>query len=340
MKPSLSLVLMLVSTFYFASCSKIEDMSDNAVKASENSGRAADAAQESREEIAVGRMMSRSASASDSRRKALKAIPEQISFENKVTEASKYVKAFEFQVWTGQRYDSLAFLKQLYEDAMNEFFRGLVELNSGNELAQTGQSPFRLRSGSKNRDLNIFAVAVALHGEHILQEHVIAAKEEKSELISMYDLLKKALRSVQKVEMGEMYFQDLEEYEKVVYEYREQALDLLQARITMLLTMNLVKVSEIKNSKMEAILLKTPFKRSFYSQYPNKNLAQKYKLNEYLDAALKVKDFLQEIGIEPVIISDLRNYYGKMRFPHIKENQTEEEMDLLAEHKRLISEFF
>ncbi len=286
------------------------EMADNAAKASENSGKAAKAASDSREEIANSRLMARSGAASASRREALEGIMAMDSISMKITEASKYVKSFEFQLWTGQRYDTQAYKESMYEDAMSELFRSVEELY-GKPIAGQELSPFKAFSGAKNNNMNVYALAVSMHGVHQVQGVSTTNKAYKGE-DSIYDIIKNSLRSIKKVENGTESFSSLKEHEIVVYNYKEEALALIQARYNMLLTMNLAKVSDLKKSTVSGLSL-LYFKKSFDSKITNINLGEQKEANKYLDAALKVQDFMQEIGERTIVNDKIAKIYSKMR---------------------------
>jgi hypothetical protein len=315
-KSKLSWLLLTLSLANFTSCSKIQEMGDNAKVASDNSGKAATAAGESREEIAAGRLMTRSGSTSQSRRESFLSMLEMDTLAMKITEASKYVKGFEFQLWTGQKYDTKDYLDVLYEDALQEFFRSLYEANGDKSLAKSDFSPFKLiGKGSKERTANIYALALAMHGEHNVQKYVIVPnKEELDDTTSIYTLIRDTLVKIRLVEQGKRSFAELKPFELAVYDYREDAIALMQARYNALLTLAVARLSPLKDGKVEA--LNTLYlKRSFNSRFLQLNLGQQYQTNVYLDAAVKVKRLLKEVGVEAEIIKPLDKLYKKMILP-------------------------
>lgn len=321
MKKSMTSMLALGLTLgTLASCSKLDDTAKNAEKATINSGRAADsstraakAAEESREEIANARLMQRSGSASESRKEYLDEMMQMETLPMKVTNASKYVKAFEFQLWTGQKYDNKRYLDLLYEDAMEEFFRSLYELNGDKSLAKSNLSAFKLMGKGKEQSLDIYALSLAMHGIHNVQDSIVNDKKILSKTTSIYDLIKNGLRAAQDVENGKLALGELKEYEKTVYDYRADALALVQVRYNAMLTLAVARLSNIKDSKMKAlsnIYLGLP--RSYKSRFQDLSLGQQHQTNVYLDAAIKVKRFMQEIDMKPELIKPLRKLYEKM----------------------------
>lgn len=307
MKKSLSSLLVVGMTLgSLVSCSKMDDAAKNAKKAGTAAG-------ESREEIARGRMMTRSGSASASRREALDSLMKMKTLAMKITEASKYSKAFEFQLWSGQRYDTKEYLDQLHEDAMEEFFRSLYELNGDKSIASSDLSPFKIMGKGKKHSLNIYAISLAAHGVHNVQEKVTVAKNLLPDTTSVYGLIKEGLRKSELVEAGKMNLGDLADYEKTVYDYRDDAKALIQVRYNAMLTLAIARLSNIKDSKVKGlanIYLGLP--RSFNSRFSELNIGQQYQTNIYLDAAIKVKNYMTEIGMQPELIKPIKKLYGKM----------------------------
>ena len=316
MKSVTSLLVIGLTFGQLMSCSKLDDTAKNAKQATVNSGVAADAASQSREEIANGRVMTRSGSSSASRREALEQIPKVKSLAQKITEASKYVKAFEFQLWTGQRYDTDEYKLRLYEDAMEEFFRAIYELADDKSVAHMVEkgkiNPFKIIGSGKSKD--IMAVAIAMHGVHNVQELVTVPREDKNaDTTSIYGLIKEGLRKAEMVEAGKMQMSDLEEYEQTVYDYREEARALVEVRYNGMLTLAIARLSNIKESMLKGlanIYLGLP--RSFESKFYEMNIGRQFQTNVYLDGAIKTQRFMREVNIPERMIKPLRKLYGKM----------------------------
>lgn len=316
---SFKIILSIFLSISLSSCSKLDEMGENAEGAKENSGRAAIAAEESREEIANGRMISRTSGASASRRKALKSLGEMESFSAKVTEASKFVQAFEFQYWTGQRYDTEDYLEALYTDAMREFFRSLMELNGDESIAKTNPSIFSFWKSVREKNMNISAIAVAMHKMSNVQTLVTVPRiDSQPKSLSVYELIKRALKNIELVENGELNFSDLREYEEIVYNYRDEALAITQARLNMFLTMALMESTELKDytTTLPLVSKGAPI-FSYDSNFDKLNLGEQHRVNDYLDAALKVKVFLEELNKDILYDEKLVYLYEKLNLSHL-----------------------
>lgn len=312
MNKTLSLLLIIALTF---GCGKLEEMGNNAEAAKDNSGRAADAAGESREEIAYSRLMGRSGATSAARRKAFTTMLDMESFEMKVTEAAKYLKGFEFQLWTGQRYDSSKYLNALKTDAVNEFFRSTTEAFDDTSIVGEEINPIRISSGKKDRDLNVMALSVAMHQVHSVQKHITVENNGTlTESETMLSLLKTALTNIQKVKKGLISFNDLREHEQAVYHYRQEALTVMEARVDMFMVMALSKVSPLKDSSISGLSLAF-FKRKFDSRYLELEEGAQVEVNKYMAEAKKTALFLESLGVKVNPEAKVRSVFEKMVLP-------------------------
>lgn len=337
MKATLALSLVLILTV--SSCGKLDKMSENATAASENSGRAADAASESREEIAYSRMMGRSGATSAQRREALEGVLSMKTFEMKVTEAAKYLAAFEYQLWTAQKYDSGKYLDALKTDAVNEFFRSLSELYADASIVDAEITPLRMNETQRDLDMNILSMAVALHKVHNVQE--LVTKDQRGQLQeaeSMLSILRSSLERIHLVKNEELAFDQLKEHEKAVYNYRKESLRLLQGRIDMFLSMTLSKVSPIKDGTTRAAKL-TYLDRSFQSRYAQLELGRQVEVNKYVREAAKAATFLDSIGEKVVIDKSVNALMLKMRFPNFAStNKSNEATHSQKNHQEFVKE--
>ncbi|MEX0798366.1 MAG: hypothetical protein WD025_02930 [Bacteriovoracaceae bacterium] len=339
---------LLVLSFLFASCDKLNDMSDNAVKASENSGRAADAASESRDEIAQGRIMSRAGAAKEARGKALERMKAAKSLEGKVIEATTYYKAFEYLLWTGQRYDSKEYLYELMEDAFNELYRTLRELNDEKSLADTGPTAFRILAKRKDRDRNILALSLAMHKVHGLQSTKNPmASADFEEGTSPLDIIKSSLAKIKKYENGIIDYHELRNYEVAIYENIGEFISLVNTRYNMILTLALSELTNIDESKKEALLslaLPTSWKK-LNSEYLSINDAQKRAANRYLNSAFDLKKFMLENEYEVVMDKRVRKIFKKLVNPVRSDDRSfsalsARDQDSVAEHYETLGKLF
>ncbi|MCB9091298.1 MAG: hypothetical protein H6621_10340 [Halobacteriovoraceae bacterium] len=335
---------MILSSILMTSCGALKDTADNAKQATKNSGRAADAAEvsadnsgraadsaeesavnsgraaeaaeQSREEIAEARMMSRKGESSMSRDEyfsRLKSDEETTTFAHKVAMAAKYYKAFEFQVWTGQRYDTIEYREKLFKDAINEYFRKIQDLTEGKNLADYNASPLGL--GDKNNANAIMALAVAMHEKNGLQDYVLANTQKDVEILSFYKLMEKASLRVADVEKEEIYFKDLKEYEEDASYYRDEFVELVNLRYNMLLIMGLTKISGMGESLAGMVTFLKMGISKWETRFTTLDLGQRNKVNLWLENSLKAKDLLERLGVEPRMYSDVKKRLQNMTRP-------------------------
>lgn len=217
---------------------------DSIESAKENAEKAATAAQESREEIANGRLQQRKGATSESRSRSFKDMREEDAFEHKVTGAVKFVVAFEFQVWTGQKYDTHSYKETLIESGFEEFFRSLTGAFGGNTnyIVETEISPASLiRQGEAK---SFLAIAAALHKTNDYSDLMEEWRKDHTSM-SMLDLLEAALVRIRQFEDGIFPYEEFRAYEKVVYRYEKVVYKLLQARMNALLLIVMSKSTNI-----------------------------------------------------------------------------------------------
>lgn len=303
----------------FVSCNQLDDAANNA--------------SESRDEIAVGRLLSRKAAASKSRSDYMKLMKESKTFEGKAYHAGKWMKALEFQVWTGQKYDTNRVLLEMYDEAILEFFRAIYDLNKSKNISKSKLSPFYIRSKKKNQAYNLYAMGVTLH----LINPVQVTTEQRVEgykQMSFFDVLKRGLRKIKRVDDGEIPYSSLTKWERSLDEYREEALMILAHRVDMFLTMSLVNLTDLKDKGQISALYDLKAKKNLNSLFPKLDRGKKKITNRYLDGAIKTINFLNEIEQEMLIHKDVRKMYGKLQID--KTNKDED----LNKHLRYLREIF
>lgn len=329
---------LFLSAFAFTSCSKLEDMSKNATKASENSGKAAEAASESREEIANGRVMTRAGAAKDARAKALERMKERKSIEGKVVEAATYFKAFEYQLWTGQRYDNQEYLDSLIEDAMNEIYRNLKELNNDKRISKTNPTAFRINPWRKKRDANLLAFSLGMHKVHGLQitrdpiSNTPVEVEFSDEGTSVLDIIKSSLKRIREYENGFLAYGELKPYEVVVYENIEEFTTLVNVRYNMILTLALAEISNVEESTIEgfsSIILPSSW-NSLDNEYMEINDAKKRKANKYITEAAKLRNFMLDHGFTNFMYNPIEKSFKRMKNP----SRSDEDIVILSNNEQ------
>lgn len=313
-RKTLGVLLLLSISVASTSCKMME----NAETAAKNSGNAAKAAGDSREEIANSRLLGRSGGSSASRREAFNALKELNTFEAMRIEASKYMKAFEFQLWTGQRYDDQAKKNQFIYNSVVELFGSITEL-TGKKVSVAKLSPFKLTGSTKS--LRVYALATQLDQLHDYQVH---ATEQgiNSESMSMYDILKKGLLSAVEAEKGLLDLDSMDKYEKAIHNYKADIIALFKARHDMYLTASLAMISDIKKNALTGLWISSI--GNFQSKYMSLNIREQKTVNEkMLEKALETKEFLSSIGVEftenDKTSKKLKKIFSRMKMDEVEE---------------------
>jgi len=348
------LAQLLICSVILSSCSKLDDMGKNASKASENSGKAATAASESRDEIAHGRIITRAGGAKDARGKAFDRMRSRYTLQGKVVEAATYMKAFEYQLWTGQRYDEDTYLVSLLEDAVNELYRNISELNEGKSIDDTNPTSFRVSAKNKDRDMNIVAMSLALHKVHGLQITVEPIELEEgfsllsgddNQGLSTLEFIKNTLVKINQYEDlraqnilidTKSYFTS---YEFAIYSKKSLFEALLNTRVNALLTLAVAELSNIDESKIEALsaLFMPDFMDSVNNEFLTLNDAQKLDAIKYLNEAYKLKSFLDNNKLDGSIYKDIQKIFRKMRHP---KNNEETLLQMNIMDKKMVDDYY
>lgn len=312
--------LLLAGAFLLTACENpISSMTDTAEEAATNSGLAAESAAESREEIATGRMMSRLSSSSESRENHFETILESESFEAKVLAAGKWMKALEFQHWTGQRHDTKEVLEAMYTEAITEYFSKVSEFNGGVSVALTSLSPTPKGTSEEeladyDKALNVYAMAVAMHSLATTNEYTTVKNVSGHEAKSFFDLIEEGLDEFRKVEKGELAFQELKPWVQKLSEHKEEALAMVNNRANMLLMMVITRVTTIKEVPREqagAMLMG----EKISSRFSELNIGKQNAVNRYLGATLQSIGVMAKNEMEPSIDGIIKLVFSKLDTP-------------------------
>lgn len=219
---------------------------------------------------------------------------DEAEFGTRITAAGVYYKSMEFQLHTGNGdFDTEENLKEFYLDSANEFTRRLCDLYERINVKK--MSPTK----NNKMEMSFYALAVSMHMNHSF--HDLIAKSKQEEAVSMYDLLKQALRK-------EKNGKKLKEHEEVLLNgiNREIMVELIKARVDILSALALKNLTDKRDmtlgQKAKALLFKISGGRfgdiDLPEVYDKSNEATKIYTEKYLDAAVKTKAFLKEIAIE------------------------------------------
>lgn len=252
-------------------------------------------------------------------------------FKNKIADACIFFKAFEYQLMTDEEvlYDH-QMKSLLYEDAANEFTKrigGIADQIKANKLNPTDES-------LENEEQVYYAFALALHMNHHYQD-IVVSRLSNLQTNSMNDIVKASLLKSSRREA-------LETHEGIIVngENEQVMIDLLKARVDILSALALKNLTNKKEmslvQKGKGLLFKISAGHfgsiDLPETYDKANDSTKEWTEKYLDAALKTKKFLQEIGVEKKLEKTLRSAFKDIDLN--EKNSGEKKDETKAEKKR------
>lgn len=258
----------------------------------------------------------RTKEAQETRDRAFEAMNNSEVFEDKLTEAVAYHHGFEFHLWNNgnTKEDTPAFREELMETAVDEYFRSIQrfmdEAKNPAEVSPTNED---------NWASNLMALAVTMHEIHHHQEtlthdHPNIAKH------SMYSMVKDALRLQQKINRGEMTRDELNSWQNALLFWHDEAINMLRYRYNMLMTMTLVKVSDVRKKPrfgwfgIAGLYIKA--KHVYFkwdSKFHTLVESRQAKINDFVEEAIKTREFLTEIGAKVELDSKVKKALSKMQ---------------------------
>ncbi|PIP93306.1 MAG: hypothetical protein COW00_09670 [Bdellovibrio sp. CG12_big_fil_rev_8_21_14_0_65_39_13] len=260
----------------------------------------------------------RTKEAQETRDRAFEALDKETVFEDKLTEAAAYHQGFEYQLWTNHStaQDTTEFREDLMETAVDEYFRALQrfmdEAKDPSDLSPTNED---------NYAQNLMVMAVTMHESHHAQDLVIK-NDPKVEKVTMLSMVKESLRLQKKINAGEMKRSDLKAYQNALLFWHDEAVNMLRYRYNILMTMTLVKVSDVKKKPSFGLFglagLYIKAKTVYFnwdSKYASLTESRQAKINDFVDEAIKTRDFLKEIGVEVKLDSKVAKALGHMQMP-------------------------
>lgn len=324
-------VLSLVG--FLASCEQLDNMKNMNNKTNELATTSDKIANRTEEVLDVSNQLrrntgdlyhqARSKEAEETRQRARDALRLESSFEEKITRAAIYHKSFEFQLWTNgnaSERDDKKFREELMLESMEEFFRTVQsfyeEIGSDHDI-----SP----ASTDNAARALFALAVTMHELHHEQKRLVSTKSINE--VTMLSMIENTLLKADKLASGELSLGDFKAYEVAILENEPSARNLLRMRFDILSAMVLAKVSKINDPNQGTLAgLATQarlYLRSWDSQYPELNVAQKHQVETFLTEALRVKGILKKLKMDSTLESKLASIYGNMKLPTPNSNCTD-----------------
>lgn len=282
----------------------------------------------------------RTKEAQETRDRAFEAMNDAEVFEDKLTEAAAYHQGFEFHMWNNgaTKEDTPAFREELLVSAVDEYFRALQrymdEAKNPAEVSPTNED---------NWAQNLMVLAVTMHELHHHQKNLIHEHPELQEF-TILSVVKESLKLQQKINAGELKQTDLRPYQNALLFWHDEAINMLRYRYNILMTMTLVKVSEVKKKPSFGLFgiagLYIKAKHLYFkwdSKFPSLVESRQAKINDFITEAIKTRDFLNEIGAEVELDSKVKKAFSKMQHKACSDctrgqvNQQEKFKDLVNE---------
>lgn len=243
---------------------------------------------------------------------------------DKITSAAVYFKSYEYQLATLKETSRLSHKMDSFRlDAVNEFTRRMSDLYK--KIKPEKMSPTK----DRNLDNAFYAFAAALHMNHHFQENM--AEDHNFSTISFLDIVKEALR---KERDGEY----LKEYEDVLLTgiNREMVIELLKARVDILAGIAFSYMTDKREmgikAKGKGLLFKLSGGKLGSIKVPmtldDANDSTRRMTIKTLDAAIKTKRFLSDIGVEKELEKYLRSGYSNLAFS--EDNKDNGEIELMV----------
>lgn len=258
----------------------------------------------------------RTKEAQETRNRSFESMNQSDVFEDKLTDAAAYHQGFEYHLWNNgaTKEDTLKFREVLLETAVKEYFRKLQrymdEAKDPSEVSPTNED---------NWAQNLMVLAVTMHEVHHHQANLVHEHPELDEH-SMLSIVKEGLKLQQKISNGEMERSELKDYQNALLEWHEEAINLLRYRYNILMTMTLVKVSEVKKKPSLGLFglsgLYIKAKHIYFkwdSKFHTLVESKQAMVNDFINEAINTRDFLNEIGIEVSLDKKVRKAFSKMQ---------------------------
>jgi hypothetical protein len=264
---------------------------------------------------------------------------------DKVSRASKYFMSFEYQIWSGIGQDSEARRIELATSAAREFMR---EIQGFVRSGQTEVDPFAtpqmgvIAKGLKglealatadasklaslnssevaNREESLNSLAVTMHILNRKQEELLGLNKNIKEL-SILSMVQEALSAKADIETGRKQIEDYPGYVKEILVYEDVAVLLLQARQNYLGAMALARVSKIREDQTQVIAMNVG---TWTMNLSTLNVVTIREVTRYLKGAVKIQDFLQALGVKPMLNKNLKRMLMNAQLDVSATNQTQD----------------
>lgn len=287
--------VVIAGLLFTAACSKVEELDKRTQNMERSTEKVSTTTDEMKETTSVMYQQIRSKEAEDTRDEKFEILMnKEADFGTRITAAGVYYKSMEFQLHTQNGdFDNNENLKEFYLDAANEFTRRMCDLYE--KINVKKMSPTK----NDKMEMSFYALAVTMHMNHSF--HDLVAKSKQEDAVSMYDLIKKAIRK-------DAEGKRLNEHEEILMAgiNKEIMIELLRARVDILSALALKNLTDKRDmtlgQKAKALLFKVTGGKYgdivLPEVYDKSNEATKIYIEKYLDGAVKTKAFLAQYKLE------------------------------------------
>lgn len=329
--------VVLACLLLTVSCSKIKDLEDRTEKMEKSTTQMSTTTNDMKDTTGVMYQQLRSGDSASLRLATYTHLRKSdTGMGDKIADASIYLKAMEFQLWTdNDLYDDIYMRNALYLDAANEFTKRICDVHSKIKIKKMNPTNADKVTSRNNDEMTFYAFAVALHMNHHFQD-IVVLSDSKLQSYSMNDMIKKALAK-------DANQKALEEHEEILVngENREVMIDLLKARVDMLSALALKNLTRKEDMTIGQTAKAAIFKITggrlgeidLPEVYDISNDATKTWTQKYLDAALTTKNFLRSIGVSKPLEKTLKSAFKKIDFNEKKQSA----VDSSDDHKEVDS---
>ncbi len=240
------------------------------------------------------------------RKEAMEVFTNNPSIAHKLSAAATYVRAFEFQSWNGDAFDTAENREELFKDALEQFFEEIQQFFGTEVLPMS------------NSQKVIYAIAANLHRLDPIQGK--GAAKVNDHAVSMLDLIEQGLRAKPAVNSGALHGKAIKESVAIVLQNEKYAVQLIKARQNFLLLLAFSKMIGLREGPLGVLdgLIYENGNKKIYGNLENQNRAEISAYNKFIRSSLRSRRILLELGEDAslegnLIKLDLREIYSKIQ---------------------------
>ena len=221
----------------------------------------------------------------------------------KLTYASEYLMAFEFQLWKNTGKDDAAYLDVLRNDAVSEFMREMHRFIPRNKS---------LSPASKNNDMkSLYAIVAVMES---INTNSVQQPTELGDLGGMLELLRRGLTAGAEVKALHLASDALPKYQKSVLEFQSDAVYLLNLRVNFIPAMLVTVLASDNAHTLNLLELVGHMMWRWTAHVKNMNdaaLASYVALMAKVDAT---RQAVREVGEQSPVDGNLKKVIQHMHF--------------------------